>query len=74
MARIIYQDQVHMTRGAKMYGKELAQQLEVPPQHDLVLVRPEGNLVVGGQRELQLKDGDYFLDAPTFEYGASAPD
>jgi hypothetical protein len=70
MARVIYQDKVHILSDGEMEGKDLHNVLQVPPQHDLVLIRPEGNVLVSGRRKVRPVDGDYFVDAPTFEYGS----
>jgi hypothetical protein len=70
MARIVYQDRAYVVPDGEMDGDELLKELEVPPAHDLVLVRPEGNLLVNRHRKVRPVDGDYFVDAPTFEYGA----
>lgn len=71
MARIVYHDQAHVVSDGEMDGDELARELKVPPDHDLILVRPEGNLLVSRHRKVRSVDGDYFVDAPTFEYGAA---
>ncbi len=70
MARIVYQDQVYVMPDGEMDGDELLRELKVPPDHDLVLVRPEGNLLVSRHRKVHPVDDDYFVDAPTFEYGS----
>jgi hypothetical protein len=71
MARIVYQDQAYAVPDGEMDGDELTRELKVPPDHDLILVRPEGNLLVSHHRKVRPVDGDYFMDAPTFEYGAT---
>lgn len=70
MARIVYQDRVYVVPDGEMDGDELSRELKVPPGHDLILVRPEGNLLVNHHRKVRPVDGDYFVDAPTFQYGA----
>jgi len=70
MARIVYQDQVHIMPDGEMRGEKLRQALGVPPDHNIVVIRPEGNRLVNRHDKVRLIDGDYFLDAPTFEYGA----
>jgi hypothetical protein len=70
MTRIIYQDQDYSVPDGEMDGDALLKQLEVPPQHALVLVRPEGNLLVSSHRKVRPVDSDYFVDVPTFEYGS----
>jgi hypothetical protein len=70
MTRIIYQDQAYVVPDGETDGDELLRELEVPAGHDLVLVRPEGNLLVSRHRKVHPVDGDHFIDAPTFEYGS----
>jgi hypothetical protein len=70
MARIVYQDQVCVVPDAEMRGENLRETLGVPSGHNLVVVRPEGNQLVHRHDKVRPIDGDYFLDAPTFEYGA----
>jgi hypothetical protein len=70
MARIVYQDQAYVVPDAEVDSAELLKELKVPPEHDLVLVRPEGNVLVSRHRKVRPVDGDYFIDAPTFEYGS----
>jgi hypothetical protein len=69
MARIVYQDQAYLLPDGEMDSDVLFKKLEVPAQHDLVLVRPEGNVLVSHHRKVRAADGDYFVDAPLFEYG-----
>jgi hypothetical protein len=69
MARVVYQDQAYVVSDGEIDGDKLSRELNVPPGHDLVLVRPEGNRLVSRNRKVHPVDGDYFLDAPTFEYG-----
>lgn len=71
MARVIYQDQVFVVPDGEVEGEELLKEFKVPSNHDLVLIRPEGNLLVSQRRRVRPVDGDYFLDAPTFEYGVA---
>ncbi len=71
MARIRYQDQVYVLPDGEMDGDSLSEELSVPAGHDLILVRPEGNLLVSRSRKVRPVDDDYFVDAPTFEYGAA---
>jgi hypothetical protein len=73
MARIVYQNQARIVSDGELDGDQLLDELQVPPEHDLVLMRPEGNLLVDRQRKVHLKDGDYFVDAPVFEYGSGLP-
>jgi len=70
MARIFYQDKVLTVPDVEISGAELCKQLQVPEGHDLVLVRPEGNVLVSHRRKVRPVDADYFVDAPTFEYGS----
>jgi hypothetical protein len=72
MARIIYQEQDHVVPDGEMQGGELIEALKVPSGHNLVVIRPDGNRLVHRHDKVRPVDGDYFLDAPTFEYGASA--
>lgn len=72
MARIVYQDQDHVVPDGEVRGEELLKKLKVPYGHNLVVVRPDGNRLVQRHDKVRPVDGDYFLDAPTFEYGASA--
>jgi hypothetical protein len=74
MARIIYQDQAHLVPDGELDGHVLSRELKVPPGHDLVLVRREGNVLVSPGRRVRPVDGDYFIDAPKFEYGAPLAD
>ncbi len=69
MARIVYQDQPCIVPDGETDGDQLSKDLNVPPGHDLVLVRSEGNLLISRNRKVHPMDGDYFMDAPTFEYG-----
>jgi hypothetical protein len=69
MAQIIYQDRTYTLPDGSIEGEELLQELEVPQDHDLVLMRPEGNLLVGRYQRLHPVDGDRFVDAPIFKYG-----
>ena len=69
MAQIIYQDRTYTLPDGSIGGEELLQELEVPQDHDLVLMRPEGNLLVGRHQRLYPVDGDHFVDAPIFKYG-----
>jgi hypothetical protein len=70
MARIVYQDKTLTLPDIDMDGRTLVETLAVPTDHDLVLVRPEGNQLIKRSQKLHLQDGDQFVDAPTFEYGA----
>lgn len=70
MARIVYQDRTYTLPDGSVEGEELLQALQVPIDHDLVLVRPEGNLLVGRHQQVYPVDGDHFVDAPVFKYGA----
>jgi hypothetical protein len=72
MARIIYQDELYTLPDSELDGNRLARELQVPPDHDLILVRPEGNLLVHRRQKVRPLDGDYSIDAPTFEYGCIA--
>ena len=74
MARIVYQDQAYRIPDREVEGAELMEEFQVPPDHDLVLMRPEGNVLVNRHRKVRPVDGDYFVDAPTFEYGSGPPD
>ena len=71
MARIKYQGrQVEMPE-CEISGQQLFEELRVSPDHDLVVVRPNGNFLVQRDRSVRPADGDHFVDAPTFEYGAA---
>ncbi len=70
MARIVYQDQTYTLPDGSIEGDELLRELRVPEDHDLVLMRPEGNLLVSRHQRLYPVDGDQFVDAPVFKYGA----
>jgi hypothetical protein len=70
MARIIYQEQDYIVPDGEIQGGELIEALKVPPGHNLVVIQPDGNRVVHRHDKVRPVDGDYFLDAPTFEYGA----
>lgn len=70
MARIIYQDQEHAVPDGDLRGEQLLEALNVPPGHNLVVVRHDGNRLVHRHEKVRPVDGDYFLDAPIFEYGA----
>ena len=70
MARIVYQDQAYTLPDALMEGEELRKTLQVPEDHDLVLVRPQGNRLVSHHHQVRPVDGDYFMDAPIFKYGS----
>jgi hypothetical protein len=72
MARIIYQEQDHVVPDGEMQGGELIEALKVPSGHNLVVIRPDGNRLVHRHDKVRPVDGDYFLDAPTFEYGKPA--
>ena len=71
MARIIYQEQEHVVPDVEVRGDRLFETLQVPPGHSLVRVQPDCNQLVHRQAKVQPRDGDYFLDAPFFEYGAT---
>jgi hypothetical protein len=71
MARIWYQDRQVDVPDREMRGQQLVQELRVSPDHDLVVVRPNGNFLVQRDRIVRPVDGDHFVDAPTFEYGAT---
>ncbi len=71
MARIVYQGRQVDVPDREMGGQQLFQELRVSPDHDLVVVRPSGNFLVQRDRFVRPVDGDHFVDAPTFEYGAS---
>ena len=73
MARVIYENQALVVPDGELDGEGLKRELKVPPGHDLVLVRPEGNVLVSHGSKVRPVDGDYFLDAPVFEYGARLP-
>ncbi|MEJ2735579.1 MAG: hypothetical protein P8189_18775 [Anaerolineae bacterium] len=70
MARIEYQKRQVDVPDREMRGQQLFQELGVSPDRDLVVVRPNGNFLVQRDRKVRPVDGDYFVDAPTFEYGA----
>lgn len=70
MARIIYQDQTYRLPDGSIEGDELLKELNVPADHDLILMRPEGNLLVDRHRRVHPVDGDHFVDAPVFKYGS----
>jgi hypothetical protein len=69
MARIRYQEQAYFVPDGEMQGGELLEALKVPSGHNLVVVRPDGNWLVHRHDKVRPADGDYFMDAPTFEYG-----
>ena len=69
MARIVYQDETYRLPDGAIEGGALLKELNVPPDHDLILMRPEGNLLVDRHRRLHPVDGDQFVDAPVFKYG-----
>ena len=69
MTRIIYQDKAFVVPDVEIDGDELRKKLEVPTGHDLVMVRPEGNFLLNRRRKVLPMENDYFVDAPTFEYG-----
>lgn len=71
MARIVYQDRQVDMPDREMLGQQLFQKLGVSQDHDLVVVRPTGNFLVQRDRMVRPVDGDHFVDAPTFEYGAA---
>ena len=71
MARIVYQDREQILPDGEVRGEELMKALEVSPGHNLVVVRPDGNRLVHRHDKVRPLDGDYFLDAPTFQYGAA---
>jgi hypothetical protein len=71
MARITYLNRQVDVPDREMRGQQLLQELRVSGDHDLVMVRPEGNILVQRDRTVRPVDGDYFVDAPTFEYGAT---
>jgi hypothetical protein len=70
MARIVYQEQEQVVPDGEVRGEELIEALKVPSGHNLVVIRPDGNRLVHRHDKVRPVDGDYFLDAPTFEYGA----
>ena len=72
MARIVYQEQAYFVPDGEMPGEELIEALKVPSGHSLVVIRPDGNRLVHRHDKVRPVDGDYFLDAPTFEYGTPA--
>jgi hypothetical protein len=69
MARIVYQGQDIILPDSEMDGEQLFRELQVPPERDLIVVRAEGNLLLNRRRKLRPVEGDYFVDAPIFEYG-----
>jgi hypothetical protein len=71
MARIVYQDREHDVPDGEMQGEELHTALQVPEGHNLVVIRQDGNKLVHRRDKVRPADGDYFLDAPMFEYGTS---
>jgi hypothetical protein len=71
MARIVYQGQELTLPDAELQGEELLDALDVPPGRDLVVVRPGGNYLVNRRAKVHPREGDRFLDAPMFEYGAT---
>lgn len=70
MARIVYQDQTFTLPDAPLGGEELRKTLQVPEDHDLVLVRGQDNRLVSRGHQVRPVDGDYFMDAPVFKYGS----
>ena len=70
MARIVYQEMEQVVPDGEVRGEELIEALKVPSGHNLVVIRPDGNRLVHRHDKVRPVDGDYFLDAPTFEYGA----
>lgn len=71
MARIIYQEQERIVPDGEVKGEQLLKALQVPTGHNLVVMRQEGNQLVHPLAKIRPIDGDYFLDAPMFEYGAT---
>ena len=69
MTRIIYRNKNYFISDIEENSRNVYQQLDVTPGHDLVLVRPEGNLLVNRRSQVKLVDNDTFIDAPIFEYG-----
>lgn len=50
-------------------GKELKERAGIPANRNLIRQRPEGNFLVPNDQRIQVQEGDYFSDAPTFQYG-----
>ena len=73
MARVVYENQALVVPDDEIDGDRLKRELKVPQGHDLVLVRREGNVLVSHRSKVRPVDGDYFLDAPIFEYGTGLP-
>lgn len=71
MAIIVYQGEEHAIPDGEMHGEELLRELDVPKDHNLIVLRPEGNQLVPRRGKVRPVDGDHFLDAPTFEYGGA---
>lgn len=71
MARIVYHEQEHVVPDGEVRGDTLLEALKVPAGHNLVVIRQDGNRLVHRHDKVRPIDGDYFLDAPMFEYGVS---
>jgi hypothetical protein len=70
MARIIYDGQRLEVPGQEVYGQDLKDTLKVGPERNLVLLQPEGNVQVNPRRRIRLAEENYFVDVPTWKYGA----
>ena len=70
MARIVYQEQERIVPDSEMRGEQLLEALQVPSGHNLVAIGRDGNRLVHRNDKVRPMDGDSFLDAPMFEYGA----
>ena len=69
MARIVFQNREWIVPEGEVDASQLYQELAVPPNRNLVLVRPDRNELLARQGKVRPADGDRFVDAPTFIYG-----
>ena len=67
--RIMVNGQEIVMPGQVTSPEELREAAGVDPSRNLIYQARDGNELLSDGQQVDLKDGDYFTDAPTFKYG-----